>query len=78
MKLGVWNCRGLGNASAVQGLLGFQMEEQVDVLFLSETKLDKKRTQKFKYSLNLGNMVEVDCVGKGAGELQCCGGVVLM
>jgi exonuclease III len=73
MKLAAWNCRGLGNNPAVRGLLNFQKSEQVDVLFLSETKLDEKRMMAFKQKLQLGNLVAVDGVGKG-GELLCYGG----
>jgi exonuclease III len=76
MKIAVWNCRGLGNNPAVRGLLNFQKSERVDILFLSETKLDEKRMAVFKQKLDLGNMVAVDAVGKAekVGELLCCGG----
>lgn len=67
MKLMAWNCRGLGNAPAVRGLLNCQKSVMADVLFLSETKLDEKRMQKFKFKLGMGNMVAVDCEGKGGG-----------
>ena len=73
MKIAAWNCRGLGNRSAVRGLLGFQKAEEVDMLFLSETKQDEKGMRRFRRILIMGDMVVVDSVGKG-GELQCCGG----
>jgi hypothetical protein len=41
----------------------------VDVLFLSETKMSEKKMERFKQSLQLGNMVAVDSVGKGG---DCC------
>jgi hypothetical protein len=44
-----------------------------DILFLSETKLDKRRMEHFRWMLGLSNMVVRNCVGKG-GELQCFGG----
>lgn len=78
MKIVAWNCRGLSNNPTIQGLLNFQKSEQVDVLFLSKTKLKEKKMLAFKHKLNLGNMVVVDGEGKGGRELQCCGGAVLM
>ena len=51
--------------------------EQVDILFLSETKLDEKRMKAIKQKLQMGNMTVVDVVGKG-GKLLCCGGEELM
>ena len=77
MKVAAWNCRGLGNRSAVRGLLNFQKSQQVDILFLSETKLDSRRMEKFKWMLGLTNMVVKDAAGKGGGWL-CCGGEELM
>lgn len=74
MKLVGWNCRGMGNRPAVRGLLDLQKSEGMDVLFLSETKLDTRRMQRFRWMLGLTGMVVKDCVGKGGGELQCYGG----
>lgn len=45
MKICAWNSRGLGNGPAVRGLLDFQKREDPDVLFLLETKLDKRRLE---------------------------------
>jgi exonuclease III len=47
MKLVSWNCRGLGKRPAVWGLLELQNSEKADVLFLSETKMDRHRIEKF-------------------------------
>lgn len=65
MKLLLWNCRGLGNARAVRGLLNCQKSERVDVLFLSETKSDEKKLSFLRVKLGLANMEVVDCEGKG-------------
>ena len=65
MKLLAWNCRGLGNAPAVRGLLRCHKAEEADILFLSETKLDDKRMLVFKKKLGMANMEVVDCEGKG-------------
>jgi exonuclease III len=70
MKLAAWNCWGLGNNPAVWGLLNFQKSEQVDILFLSETKMTKRRMARFKQMLSLGNMVVVDAVGKRGGIVE--------
>ena len=67
MKIVAWNCRGLGNRPAVRGLLGMQKSEGADILFLSETKLDERRMQKFRWMLGLPNMIVKDCEGKGGG-----------
>ena len=39
MKIISWNCRGLGNGPAVQGLLDMGRLEDPDILFLAKTKL---------------------------------------
>lgn len=67
MKIIAWSCRGLGNHPTVRSLLELQKTEQADMLFLSETKLDKRRMERFKWLLGLGNMVVRNCVGKGGG-----------
>ena len=67
MKIGSLNCRGLGNGPAIHSLLEFQEKEDPDVLFLSETKLDEKRLQWFKWKLGLSNMVAKDCEGQSGG-----------
>jgi exonuclease III len=67
MKLLAWNCRGLGNAPAVRGLLNCQKLERADVLFLSETKSDEKKMRLLRVKLGLENMEVVDCEGRGGG-----------
>lgn len=67
MRILVWNCRGLGNGPAVRGLLDLQEQVDPDILFLSETKLDKRRMEKFKWMLGMGNMMVRDCEGKSRG-----------
>jgi exonuclease III len=43
MKIMEWNYQGLGNHPAIRGLLELQKSEGVDILFLSETKMDERR-----------------------------------
>lgn len=75
MKLIAWNCRGLGNAPAVRGLLNCQKSKDADVLFLSETKSDEKKMITLRRKLGMENMEVVECEGKGGGgELLCYGG----
>lgn len=67
MMVITWNCRGLGNGPAVCGLLNIQKEEDPDILFLSETKMDLNRIEGLRWWLGLMNLVVKDCRGKSGG-----------
>ena len=67
MKIITWYCRGLGNGPAVRGLLSMQKEEDPNILFLSETKMDKRRIEGLRWHLGLTNVVVKDCEGKSGG-----------
>jgi exonuclease III len=41
MRILVWNCRGLGNSAAVLALLDVKRRHNPEVVFLSETHLDR-------------------------------------
>jgi len=70
MKVIAWNCLGLGNTPVVRGLLRCHKAKEVDILLLSETKLDKKRMIVLKKKLGVEDLEVVDCEGKGGGA--CC------
>src|SRR5438128_1628112 len=70
MRITTWNCRGLGNASAVRGLLDLQKHESPDIIFLSETKMDWRRIERFCWILQMPNVMVKDCAG-------CSGGLAL-
>lgn len=53
--------------AAVRGLLNVQKEEDPDILFLSETKMDRATIQGFRWKLGLTNMTSKDCDGKSGG-----------
>jgi hypothetical protein len=57
----------LGNALTVHGLLDVQKLEYPDVLFLAETKMDFKRIEKFKWMLNMPNLVGKNYKGLSGG-----------
>ncbi|PNT74361.1 hypothetical protein BRADI_1g13352v3 [Brachypodium distachyon] len=67
MKIIAWNCRGLGNRPAVRGLLELQKKGDPNILFLSETKLDRRRMEKFRNILGLQGMLVRDCEGRSGG-----------
>lgn len=63
MRFLSWNCRGLGNPAAVRALKKLLQTTYPDVVFLSETKLnkvDKKSKSCFFYG-PLSNSFVVDC-----------------
>jgi exonuclease III len=57
MKIAAENCRVLGNRPTVRGLRELQRREVPDILFLSETKLDEKRMDKFRWILDMPHMI---------------------
>lgn len=67
MKVVAFNCRGFGNQPAVEGLLELQKVEDPDILFLSETKLDRERMKRIKVLLGMPNMEVKDCEGQSGG-----------
>ena len=67
MRISALNCRGLGNRPAVRGLLAHQKKEAPDILFLSETKLDEKGMEKFRWLLGMPHMFVKKCESWSGG-----------
>ena len=67
MRLAGYNCWCLGNGLAVRGILALQKKVDPDILFLSETKLDEARMEKFRWKLGLPHMIIKDCDGISGG-----------
>ena len=67
MKLIAWNCQWLGNALAVHGLLNIQKQEDPDILFLSETKMEENKVKGFRWKLGMINCFTKDCDGRSGG-----------
>ncbi|XP_071920784.1 uncharacterized protein [Coffea arabica] len=67
MKVGVWNCRGAGSSLTVPQLKEVIHLHSPGVLFLSETKNQKKFMKNVKKRLNFDDSAVVDSVGKAGG-----------
>jgi exonuclease III len=67
MKLTAWNCHRLGNRATVRSLLDLQKQEDSDILFLSETKLESKQVEVFSWKLGLTNMLCRPSEGRSGG-----------
>ncbi|KAF8736177.1 hypothetical protein HU200_014374 [Digitaria exilis] len=53
--------------AAVCGLLNLQKEEDPDILFLFETKMDLKRIEGLRWKIGMTNLVVKNCKGKSGG-----------
>ena len=67
MKVGVWNCRGAGSSLTVPQLKEVIHLHSPGILFLSETKNQKKFMESVRQKLNFEDSVIVDSVGKAGG-----------
>ena len=75
MKILVWNCCGLGNPWAVQGLKHLLKDQVLDIVFLSETKLKEGEMKTLKNRMQWDNGVFVSCVGEAQ---RSSGGLVML
>ena len=67
MKALVWNCQGLGNAPAVRALLDVQRRTDPDVVFLSETHLERYPAECLKRRLKMDGMIVNPSDGREGG-----------
>ena len=69
MKLISWNCRGLRKFAAVIALLELQMRLKPDILFLSETHLNRARAENLRRRLCFDHMIVAESDGRSGGLL---------
>lgn len=69
MKILAWNCRGLGSPRAVRALLDVQKQAQPDVIFLSESHLDKIKAEKVRRRIGYDHMIIHESDGRSGGLL---------
>lgn len=67
MKLLTWNCRGLDNPRAVQVLLELTRKFKPEVVFLSETLVDKKKLESIGKRISYSNVFGVERMRRGGG-----------
>lgn len=67
MNILSYNCRGLGKARAVVRLTNLVRREDPKVVFLMETRCDKKRMEEVRVRLGFSNCFTVECRGKSGG-----------
>ena len=67
MKLSGWNSRSLVSEVAVRDLVDFQGRVKVDVLFLSESHLDKEKAEVLRRKLGFNFMLINESDGRSGG-----------
>ncbi|XP_019167807.1 PREDICTED: uncharacterized protein LOC109163512 [Ipomoea nil] len=67
MSLISWNCRGLGNQTAIRVLADLVRTERPSVIFLIETFVDKHRIEEIRVQLGFDCPFTVDAVGHSGG-----------
>ena len=58
-----WNCRGLGNALAVQMLQDLIHHKRPDFIFLIETLYSRSRVDFIRNKLGYAGLFVIDCIG---------------
>ena len=58
---------GVGERPGSSWPLDTQKVEDPDILFLSETKMDRRRIEGLRWGLGMTNLVVKDCEGKSGG-----------
>ena len=67
MKTIGWNCRGMLSSMAVRELLDFQGRGQADLIFLSESHLNKIKAGELRCKLGFDSLFLVESDGKAGG-----------
>lgn len=62
-----WNCRGIGNPRAVRALRNWCSSFGPDLLFISETKINKETVEKLKDKFGFDNAIGVSSRGLSGG-----------
>ncbi|GKU90863.1 hypothetical protein SLEP1_g4808 [Rubroshorea leprosula] len=62
-----WNCRGLGDTSAISELKKLCFQHKPSIIFLSETKRTAMEMTSIRPDLGFDQCFAVDCVGRGGG-----------
>ena len=63
-----WNCRGMLSPTVVRELLELQHRTKVDLIFLSESHLNKCKADEVRCFLSFDSMIVVESDGR-AGDL---------
>ena len=67
MSIMSFNCRGLGKDLAVKKLTELVRREAPRVVFLMETKSDRKKMEEVQRRIGFAGCFTVDCVGRTGG-----------
>jgi hypothetical protein len=67
MKILALNCRGLGSAAAVRALRANQEQNNPQVMFLSETHLDKIGAERLRMQTCMDGMIVAEIDGRSGG-----------
>jgi hypothetical protein len=67
MSIISWNCRGLGNPSAVRHLKYLIRKYKPDVMILYETLINSNKANDLRYALGFDSCIAVDREGRGGG-----------
>ncbi|GLT96020.1 hypothetical protein SLE2022_136690 [Rubroshorea leprosula] len=62
-----WNCRGLGEVSAILELKKLCFQHKPSIIFLSETKRTATEMNLIRLDLRFEHCFAIDCVGRGGG-----------
>ena len=70
MKICGYNCHGLGSSSAIRSLQHIRRHHRPEILFLSETHLDKGSGERLRINLGYSHMWVVPSNGRAGGLMM--------